>query len=45
MKQYNADFGALRVDATGNYLLFRFFNAHGALIDMYRLPPVNPGKP
>ena len=45
VKQYNADFGALRVDATGNYLLFRFFNAHGALIDMYRLPPVNPGKP
>ena len=44
-KQYNADFGALRVDATGNYLLFRFFNAHGALIDMYRLPPVHTGKP
>ena len=45
VKQYNADFGALRVDATGNYLLFRFFNAHGQLVDMYRLPEVNPRKP
>ena len=44
VKQYNADFGALRVDATVNYLLFRFFNARGALIDMHRLPPVNPGQ-
>jgi hypothetical protein len=36
-RQFTADFGALRVDAAENYLLFRFFTWRGALIDQYRL--------
>jgi hypothetical protein len=39
VKRYSADFGALRVDATENYLLFRFFNSHGTQIDFCRLVP------
>ena len=36
-KQFSADFGALRAEATESYLWFRFFTSGGALIDQYRL--------
>lgn len=39
VKRYSGDFGALRVDATENYLLFRFYNWRGTMIDMHRLAP------
>ena len=38
-KRYSADFGALRIDAAENYLLFRFFNWRGTQIDNYRIVP------
>ncbi len=37
--RYNTDFGALRIDAAENYILFRFFSRHGAQIDSYRMEP------
>jgi hypothetical protein len=39
VKRYSEDFGALRVDATQNYILFRFFNWRGTQIDTYRMVP------
>lgn len=39
VKRYFEDFGALRVDATENYVLFRFFNWRGTQIDSYRMTP------
>ena len=38
-KRYSDDFGALRIDAADNYLLFRFFNWRGTQIDSYRMIP------
>ncbi len=35
--RYNADFGALRLDATSNELLFRFYTRRNILIDSYTL--------
>lgn len=37
--RYSADYGAMRVDASTNYILFRFFSRHGAQIDGLRLVP------
>jgi hypothetical protein len=41
-KRYSADFGALRIDAAENYILFRFFNSRGAQVDSYRMVPRAP---
>jgi len=38
-KRYSEDFGALRIDAAENYILFRFFNWRGAQVDSYRMVP------
>jgi tartrate-resistant acid phosphatase type 5 len=35
--RYNADYGALRVEATDENLLFQFFNRHNELIDQVEL--------
>jgi tartrate-resistant acid phosphatase type 5 len=37
VKRYSDDYGALRVDATENYILFRFFSRWGHQIDSYRM--------
>ncbi len=37
--RYSADFGAMRVDASENYILFRFFNRYGTQLDSYRMVP------
>jgi hypothetical protein len=37
--RYNGDYGALRIDAAENYILFRFFTRWGRQIDMYRMVP------
>ena len=37
--RYGGDFGALRIDAAENYILFRFITRHGAQIDSYRMVP------
>ena len=37
--RYNGDFGALRIDAAENYILFRFFTRWGRQIDSYRMVP------
>ena len=39
VRRFNADFGALRIDAAPNYLLFRFFTWRGTLVDSHRLEP------
>jgi tartrate-resistant acid phosphatase type 5 len=38
-KRYSDDYGALRVDATENYILFRFFSRWGHQIDSHRMVP------
>lgn len=38
-RRYSGDFGALRIDAAENYLLFRFMTWRGTLIDSYRMEP------
>jgi hypothetical protein len=38
-RRYSDDFGALRIDVSENYLLFRFFSWRGWLIDSYRMAP------
>ena len=37
--RYSADFGAMRVDASENYILFRFFNRYGTQLDSHRMVP------
>jgi hypothetical protein len=37
--RYSGDFGAMRIDAAENYLLFRFFTRHGRQVDSYRMVP------
>jgi tartrate-resistant acid phosphatase type 5 len=37
--RYSADYGAMRIDASTNYMLFRFFSRHGQQIDSLRLVP------
>ena len=37
--RYSADFGAMRIDAAENYILFRFFTRHGRQVDSYRMEP------
>ena len=37
--RYSADFGAMRIDASENYILFRFFNRYGTQLDSYRMVP------
>jgi len=39
VKRFSGDFGALRIDANENYLLFRFLTWRGNLIDSYRMTP------
>lgn len=46
--RYNGDYGALRIDAAENYILFRFFTRWGRQIDSYRMVPktkVEPAPP
>jgi hypothetical protein len=35
--RYNSDYGAIRVEATDEYLLFQFFNRSNELIDQVEL--------
>lgn len=37
--RYSTDYGAMRIDASTNYMLFRFFSRHGQQIDSLRLVP------
>lgn len=37
--RYSADFGAMRIDASTNYILFRFFNRYGTQLDSLRMVP------
>ena len=39
VRRYAEEFGALRIDAADNYLLFRFFTWRGTQIDSYRMMP------
>lgn len=43
--RYSTDYGAMRIDASTNYMLFRFFSRHGQQIDSLRLvPKARPGE-
>jgi len=35
--RYNEDYGAMRVEATENYMLFEFINRSGEIVDSYEL--------
>ncbi len=39
--RYNADYGAMLVDATNAYINFKFINRSGAVIDSYTVPRVH----
>ena len=37
--RFTGEYGALRIDAAENYILFRFFTRYGRQIDSYRMEP------